>query len=98
MAGHSKWANIQHRKGRQGRQARQGLHQADHGNHRRSQDGRRRYRCQPAASLDSVVEKARGESMPKDNIENAIKRGTGQLEGVTYEKAATKATESAARR
>ena len=35
--------------------------------------------------LRLAVEKARGESMPKDNIENAIKRGTGQLEGVTYE-------------
>ena len=35
--------------------------------------------------LRLAVEKAKAESMPKDNIENAIKRGTGQLEGVTYE-------------
>ena len=35
--------------------------------------------------LRLAVEKAKGESMPKDNIENAIKRGTGQLDGVTYE-------------
>jgi len=32
-----------------------------------------------------AVEKAKGESMPKDNIENAIKRGAGTLEGVNYE-------------
>ena len=32
-----------------------------------------------------MVQKARDGSMPKDNIERAIKRGTGDLEGVTYE-------------
>jgi YebC/PmpR family DNA-binding regulatory protein len=32
-----------------------------------------------------AVDKAKAESMPKDNIENAIKRGSGQLEGVNYE-------------
>ena len=32
-----------------------------------------------------MVQKARDASMPKDNIERAIKRGTGELEGVTYE-------------
>jgi YebC/PmpR family DNA-binding regulatory protein len=32
-----------------------------------------------------AVDKAKGESMPKDNIENAIKRGAGTLEGVNYE-------------
>ena len=32
-----------------------------------------------------MVQKARDGSMPKDNIERAIKRGTGELEGVRYE-------------
>jgi YebC/PmpR family DNA-binding regulatory protein len=32
-----------------------------------------------------MIQKARDASMPKDNIERAIKRGTGELEGVTYE-------------
>ncbi|MDQ7989104.1 MAG: YebC/PmpR family DNA-binding transcriptional regulator [Candidatus Dactylopiibacterium sp.] len=83
MAGHSKWANIQHRKGRQ--DARRGkiftklikevtvaakLGGADLNSNPR---------------LRLAVEKAKAESMPKDNIENAIKRGTGQLEGVVYE-------------
>lgn len=83
MAGHSKWANIQHRKGRQ--DAKRGkiftrlikeitvaarMGGADVGTNPR---------------LRMAVEKAKGESMPKDNIENAIKRGAGTLEGVNYE-------------
>ena len=36
-------------------------------------------------TLRSMIQKARDASMPKDNIERAIKRGTGELEGVTYE-------------
>jgi YebC/PmpR family DNA-binding regulatory protein len=35
--------------------------------------------------LRMAVDKAKSESMPKDNIENAIKRGAGTLEGVNYE-------------
>ncbi|MGA7950023.1 MAG: YebC/PmpR family DNA-binding transcriptional regulator, partial [Thiobacillaceae bacterium] len=35
--------------------------------------------------LRLAVDKAKAESMPKDNIENAVKRGTGQLDGVNYE-------------
>lgn len=83
MAGHSKWANIQHRKGRQ--DAKRGkiftrlikeitvaarMGGADVGTNPR---------------LRMAVDKAKSESMPKDNIENAIKRGSGTLEGVNYE-------------
>ena len=83
MAGHSKWANIQHRKGRQ--DAKRGkiftrlikeitvasrMGGADAGTNPR---------------LRMAVDKAKSESMPKDNIENAIKRGAGTLEGVNYE-------------
>jgi YebC/PmpR family DNA-binding regulatory protein len=83
MAGHSKWANIQHRKGRQ--DAKRGkiftrlikeitvasrMGGADVGTNPR---------------LRMAVDKAKSESMPKDNIENAIKRGAGTLEGVNYE-------------
>jgi YebC/PmpR family DNA-binding regulatory protein len=38
-------------------------------------------------SLKYVMDKARGVSMPKDNIERAVKKGTGELEGVTLETA-----------
>ena len=83
MAGHSKWANIQHRKGRQ--DAKRGkiftklikeitvaakMGGGDPGGNPR---------------LRLAIEKARAQSLPKDNIDNAIKRGTGQLEGVNYE-------------
>lgn len=83
MAGHSKWANIQHRKGRQ--DAKRGkiftriikeiTVAARMGGGDTSTNPR----------LRMAVDKAKAESMPKDNIENAIKRGTGTLEGVNYE-------------
>ncbi|HPR05971.1 MAG TPA: YebC/PmpR family DNA-binding transcriptional regulator [Denitromonas sp.] len=85
MAGHSKWANIQHRKGRQ--DAKRGkvftklIKEVTVAAKMGGGD--------PASNprLRMAIDKARGESMPKDNIENAIKRGTGQLEGVSYEEA-----------
>ena len=83
MAGHSKWANIQHRKGRQ--DAKRGkiftklikeiTVAAKMGGGDPSMNPR----------LRLAIDKGKAESMPKDNIENAIKRGTGQLEGVNYE-------------
>lgn len=85
MAGHSKWANIQHRKGRQ--DAKRGkvftklIKEVTVAAKMGGGD--------PASNprLRLAIDKARAESMPKDNIENAIKRGTGQLEGVNYEEA-----------
>jgi YebC/PmpR family DNA-binding regulatory protein len=83
MAGHSKWANIQHRKGRQ--DAKRGkiftrlIKEITVAAKLGGGD--------PAINprLRMAIEKAKAESMPKDNIENAIKRGSGQLEGVNYE-------------
>ena len=83
MAGHSKWANIQHRKGRQDakrgkiftRLIKEITVAARMGGADASTNPR----------LRMAVDKAKGESMPKDNIENAIKRGAGTLEGVNYE-------------
>ena len=37
------------------------------------------------AKLSLAIEKAKGENMPKDNIERAVKRGTGEIEGEDYE-------------
>ncbi len=83
MAGHSKWANIQHRKGRQ--DAKRGkiftrlikeitvaarLGGGDPGSNPR---------------LRLAVDTARENNMPGDNIKRAIQRGTGELEGVAYE-------------
>jgi YebC/PmpR family DNA-binding regulatory protein len=83
MAGHSKWANIQHRKGRQ--DAKRGkiftrlIKEITVAAKLGGGD--------PAINprLRMAIEKAKAESMPKDNIENAVKRGSGQLEGVNYE-------------
>jgi YebC/PmpR family DNA-binding regulatory protein len=83
MAGHSKWANIQHRKGRQDakrgkiftRLIKEITVAARMGGGDTSTNPR----------LRMVIDKAKAESMPKDNIENAVKRGSGTLEGVNYE-------------
>jgi YebC/PmpR family DNA-binding regulatory protein len=83
MAGHSKWANIQHRKGKQDAKrgkiftrlikeitvaARMGGSDAT-GNPR----------------LRLAMDKAYANNMPKDNVERAIKRGAGELDGVDYQ-------------
>lgn len=83
MAGHSKWANIQHRKGRQdakrgkifSRYAKEITVAAKMGGGDVSFNPR----------LRMAVEKAKAENMPNDNIDRAIKKGTGELEGVNYE-------------
>jgi YebC/PmpR family DNA-binding regulatory protein len=78
MAGHSKWANIQHRKGRQDakrgklftKAAKEIIIAAKGGG-------------DPAmnARLRSAIAAAKAVNLPKDKIENAIKKGTGELEG-----------------
>ncbi len=83
MAGHSKWANIQHRKGRQ--DARRGklftrlikeitvaakLGGADVSTNPR---------------LRMAMEKASDANMPKDTVQKAIQRGAGGLDGATYD-------------
>lgn len=83
MAGHSKWANIRHRKGVQ--------------DARRGKVFTRLIREITVAArmgdpdpdmnprLRLAIDKAKAESMPKDNIERAIRRGSGDLEGEAYE-------------
>jgi YebC/PmpR family DNA-binding regulatory protein len=83
MAGHSKWANRIHRKSRQdakrskifGKLSRQIIVAAREGGGDPSRNIR----------LRLAIDAAKAASMPMENIEHAIKRGTGQLEGVTYE-------------
>jgi YebC/PmpR family DNA-binding regulatory protein len=83
MSGHSKWANIKHRKGAQDAKrgkiftklikeitvaARIGGGDAD-GNSR----------------LRAALDKARQANMPRDNLDRAIKKGLGDLDGISYE-------------
>ncbi len=83
MAGHSAWANIKHRKARQDKVrgrvwskcARAILVAARHGG------------GDPAfnVSLRYAVDEAKAANMPKDTIEKAIKKGTGELQGASYD-------------
>jgi len=83
MAGHSAWSNIKHRKAAQDRVK-----------------GRAWSKCSRAimvaarmgggdpkfnTTLRYAIDEARSVNMPKENVEKAIKKGTGELEGVSYE-------------
>lgn len=83
MAGHSKWSNIKHRKGKE--------------DARRSKIFTKLGRMIEVAAKEGggdvemnfklrlAIEHARAANMPNDNIERAIKRGIGELEGQNYE-------------
>jgi YebC/PmpR family DNA-binding regulatory protein len=83
MSGHSHWATIKHKKGaidaKRGKLfsklSRAIIIAARHGGGDPEMNLKLRY----------AIDKARQVSMPKDNIERAIKRGTGDMEGVTFE-------------
>ncbi len=83
MAGHSKWANIQHRKGRQDAKRGKIFTRLIKEITVAARMGGGDIAINPR--LRMAVDKAKAESMPKDNIENAVKRGSGQLDGVNYE-------------
>ncbi len=83
MAGHSKWANIQHRKGRQDAKRGKVFTKLIKEITVAAKMGGGDLGSNPRLRL--AVDKAKGQSLPKDNIDSAIKRGTGQLEGVSYE-------------
>ena len=82
MAGHSKWANIQHRKGRQDEKRGAAFSKIAKGITVAAKSGGGDPGFNPRLRL--AVDKAKGCNMPKDKIENAIKKGTGELEGVDY--------------
>ena len=83
MAGHSKWANIQHRKGRQDTKRGKIFTRLIKEITVSARLGGGDPNGNPRLRL--AVDKATDQNMPKDNIERAIKRGTGGLEGVNYE-------------
>ncbi len=83
MSGHSKWSSIKHKKGaadaKRGKLFTKLIKEITVAARMGGGD--------PDANprLRSAVITAKGENMPKDNIERAIKKGTGELEGVNYE-------------
>ena len=85
MAGHSKWANIKHRKGAQDAKRGKIFTKLIKEIITAARIGGGDIESNPR--LRSAVMAAKGENMPKDNWERAIKKGTGELEGVNYEEA-----------
>ena len=83
MAGHSKWANIKHRKGRQDALKGKIFTQMGKEITIAAREGGGDPDMNPRLRL--AVKKARDNDMPKDNIERAIKKGTGELEGQAFE-------------
>ncbi len=82
MAGHSKWANIQHRKGRQDEKRSSAFSKIAKEITFTAKMGGGDPGFNPRLRL--AIDKAKGVNMPKDKIDNAIKKGTGELEGVDY--------------
>ncbi len=85
MAGHSKWANIQHRKGRQDEKRGRVFSRLAKEITVAARMGGGDINFNPRLRL--AVDKGKAVNMPADNIDRAIKKGTGELEGVTYEEA-----------
>jgi YebC/PmpR family DNA-binding regulatory protein len=83
MSGHSKWSSIKHKKGaadaKRGKIFTKLIKEITVAARMGGGD--------PAANprLRTAIAAAKAENMPKDNIERGIKKGTGELEGVTYE-------------
>jgi YebC/PmpR family DNA-binding regulatory protein len=83
MSGHSKWATIKHKKGaadaKRGKLFAKLIRQVEVA----AREGGGDLEANP--SLRTMYQKARDASVPIDTIDRAVKRGTGELEGVTYE-------------
>jgi YebC/PmpR family DNA-binding regulatory protein len=82
MAGHSKWANIQHRKGAQDKKRGKLFTKLIREIAVAAKMGGGDLESNPRLRL--AVDKAKGQSMPKDNIERAVKRGAGETDGADY--------------
>jgi YebC/PmpR family DNA-binding regulatory protein len=83
MSGHSKWASIKHKKGaadaKRGKLFTKLIREITVA----AKDGGGDPDINPA--LRTAISRANDANMPKDNIEKAIKKGTGELPGVSYE-------------
>ncbi len=82
MSGHSKWATIRHKKGAQDAKRGKMFTKLIKEITVAARMGGADLEANPR--LRTVVLKAKAANMPKDNIERAIKKGTGDLEGVEY--------------
>ncbi|WP_022846656.1 MULTISPECIES: YebC/PmpR family DNA-binding transcriptional regulator [unclassified Desulfurobacterium] len=83
MAGHSKWANIKHKKAAQDAKRGKIYTKLAREITVAAREGGGDPEFNPR--LRAAIEKAKKFNMPKENIERAIKRGTGEIAGETYE-------------
>ncbi|MBB2485529.1 YebC/PmpR family DNA-binding transcriptional regulator [Mitsuaria sp. WAJ17] len=83
MAGHSKWANIQHRKGRQDEKRGKVWTRLTREIIVAARSGGGDIAMNPRLRL--AIEKAKAANMPADNIKRNVDKATGNLDGVTYE-------------
>jgi YebC/PmpR family DNA-binding regulatory protein len=83
MAGHSKWANIQHRKGRQDEKRQRIWTRVVREIMVAARTGGGDVSANPRLRL--AIEKAKAANMPADTIKRNIDKATGNLEGVNYE-------------
>jgi len=83
MSGHSKWSTIKHKKGAKDIQRAKVFNKLARGIEVAARDGGNDVSAN--ASLGHAVAKAKAASMPNDNIERAIKRGTGETDGAHYD-------------
>lgn len=83
MSGHSKWSTIKHKKGKEDAKRGQLFSKLARAIMVAAREGG----ADPAsnANLAAAIEKARGYSMPKDNIDRAIQRGSGEGGGESFE-------------
>ena len=85
MSGHSKWASIKHKKGavdaKRGKIFTKLIKEITVATRMGGKDP------ESNARLRTAIAAAKAENMPKENIERGIKKGTGELEGSTYEEA-----------
>jgi YebC/PmpR family DNA-binding regulatory protein len=83
MSGHSKWATIKHKKGaadaKRGQIFTKLIKEISIAARMGGGD------AESNARLRTAILKARAANMPKDNVDRAIKKGTGELEGMSYE-------------
>ena len=83
MAGHSKWANIQHRKGRQDEKRGKVWTRLTREIIVAARSGGADIAMNPRLRL--AIDKAKAANMPADNIKRNVDKATGNLDGVTYE-------------
>ena len=83
MAGHSKWANIQHRKGRQDEKRGKIWTRLTREIIVAARSGGGDVNMNPRLRL--AIDKAKAANMPADNIKRNVDKATGNLDGVTYE-------------